>query len=77
MVKLPAVLLRGIKPSAGSGLESPNSTHTAVVVVLNAAVLEATDEILSPRIVATVLRRTPIVVTSKTANSNSVYIQLV
>ena len=76
MVKLPAVLLRGIKPSAGIGLESPNSTHIAVAA-LTAGVIEAIVETQFPRRVEIDLRRTPIVVKSKTANSNSVYIQLV
>ena len=46
MVKLPAVLLRGIKPSAGSGLESPNSTHNVAGVVLIDVDLAAIAEIL-------------------------------
>jgi len=73
--------VRVVKPSESSGLESPNSTHNvAVAVVLTAVVgLVAIVEILYPRIAGIVLRRTTIgvEVTSKTANSKSVYIQLV
>ena len=66
--------VRVVKPSAGSGLESPNSTHIEFVVVagLTAVVPDTIDEILSPRIVVTALRRTPIVEISKTADGNSV-----
>jgi hypothetical protein len=71
------VLLRGVKPSAGSGLESPNSTHIEDEALTAGAVLAAKVEILFPRSAEIVLRRTPIVVTSKTANSNSIKIQLV
>ena len=38
-------LINVVKPSTGSGLESPNSTHIAAVV-LNVDVLETTGEIL-------------------------------
>ncbi len=75
--KLPAVLLRGVKPSTGSGLESPNSTHTVAAEVLLVVVLGTIGEILKHRMVVTVLGRTQIVVNTKAANSNSVYIQLV
>ena len=68
--------VRVAKPSTGSGLESPNSTHNAVAE-LNVAVLDPIVEILPPRTVVIELRRTPIEVISKTANGNSVYIQLV
>jgi len=72
--------VRVVKPSESSGLESPNSTHNVAVAVLIAVVvLVAIVEILCPRIAGIVLRRTTIgvEVTSKTANSKSVYIQLV
>lgn len=58
-------------------LKSPNSTHTAVGIALIFGVLVAIAENLNPRSVAIVLRRTPIEVISKTANGNSVYIQLI
>jgi hypothetical protein len=47
--------------------KTPNSPNI-VVVVLIVVVLVTIVEILFPRIVAIVLRRTPIVVISKTAN---------
>ena len=73
--KFTSWLLRGVKPSTGSGLESPNSTHIVVAVaVLIGAGLVAIAEMLKPRTVAIVLRRTPIEVISKTANGNFVYI---
>ena len=75
MDKLPAVLLRGVKPLTDSGLESTDSTHTGVGAALIAEELDAIAEKLSPRSAAIDLRRTPIGVTSKTANNNSVKIQ--
>ena len=65
-----------VKPSTGSGLESPNRTHI-VCVGLTVVVGRPIAEVEVPRGVAAELRTTIIVVTSKTANSNSVKIQLV
>jgi len=48
--------------------KTPNSANIVVVVVLIVVVLVTIVEILFPRIVVIVLRRTPIVGISKTAN---------
>jgi|TARA_B110000902_G_C14199669_1_gene547253 hypothetical protein len=48
--------------------KTPDRTNVVVVVVLIVVVLVTIVEILFPRIVVIVLRRTPIVVISKTAN---------
>jgi len=57
-LKLPAVLL-----CRDSWLQRPNCPNMVVENVLIVADLGASLEILKPRIVATVLRRTPIPVT--------------
>ena len=49
-------------------LKTPNSTHS-VCVVLIVVVLVAIVEVLVPRVVTIVLRRTPVVVTSKTTHN--------
>jgi len=75
--KFTSWMLRGVKPSTGSGLERPNTTHIAIGGVLFVGLMAANAEPQSPRKVVTALRRTPKPVSTKTANSNSVYIQLV
>ncbi len=65
--KFTSWLLRGFKPSTGSGLESPNSTHKARTV-LNVVVGTPKAEEEGPHVVAAVLRTTPIVEIIKTSN---------
>jgi len=48
--------------------KTPNSTNTECVVLI-VVVLIAIVEVLVPSVVAVVLRRTPIVVTGKTAHN--------
>ena len=58
-------------------LKRPNCTNTTVVDVLAEDELDTIVGIDTPGVVGTGFRRTPIVETIKTANGNSVYIQLV
>ena len=55
-------------------LKSPHSTHIESVVLI-AVALVAIVEVLNPRVVATVLGRTPIVVATKTANNIFLQVQ--
>ena len=67
--------LRGILNSLiDKLLKSPDSTHTAWVVLIG-VVLEAIGEGLVPRVVTTGLSRTPIEVNSKTANHGFLQVQ--
>jgi len=66
-----------VKPSTGSGLESPNCTHIGREVLTVAVVGNPKEEVEAPRVVVGDLRTTPIEAISKTANGNSVYKQLV
>jgi len=81
----PWYLLRGIKaaayykkipgnciPGSNSGLFKIPDSPNPFVVVLIVVVLVAIVEILVPRVVSIVLRRTPIVIISETANSEKV-----
>ena len=54
-------------------LKSPDSANP-VIIEIGAAALAPITEILDPRIVVIVLRRTPIVGISKTANLNLIKI---
>ena len=60
-----------VKPSTGSGLESPNCSHIDFVAGLIAAGLPTIAEILNPRVKVIELRTTPIEGFSKTANYSS------
>ena len=57
-------------------LKSPNSPHI-VCAALIVEVLVASGEVLEPRVVSTVLRGTPILVTSETANCGFLQVYLV
>ena len=79
--KFTSWLLRGVKPSAGSGLERPNSPNTLdEVFVPGFTTIPIIKEFTSISFICICLRATPIltsITNTKTANSNSVYIQLV